>query len=664
MAWNVGTVCCALLVPPDDGPAAHTAIMDNSQRMSDRLTNTANIVIGTAGHIDHGKTSLVRALTGIDTDRLAEEKRRGISIDLGFAHMLLASGAAVSFIDVPGHERFIKNMLAGAGGIDAVVLVVAADESVKPQTLEHFEICRLLGVRSGMVAITKADLAAADRIDQTADDICKLVQGSFLEGAPVVPVSSYTGTGLNELRSELEKLASALAARDSGGFARLPIDRSFAVRGFGTVVTGTLLSGQFKSGDSVELFPARRMLRIRGIQVHGKSVPTAFAGQRAAVNLAGIESGDIQRGFILASGGVFEATLRTDAVLDWAGITDTDHPAAFAGRRVVVHVYTGTAEAEAGLKLLSRSVDRPFLARLAFRQPMLMLPGDRFIIRQASPSMTIAGGTVIDPFPPLRLRRDRTVERLRRLANSDLAERVRLLVGETMQGRRLTSLVNLTGTPGAQLRELVRNDASLFFAEQEQRIVTNEWIARKQELAIEWLEQFHQSNPSVNGAALQTLRQIVFPGLEVSLTDSLLRGIPGVTVQADAVALASHSASFGPREIEAIEAIATTYRSAGFQPPELADVLAKLSLDAKQARPLVDFLFKSKRLVRISTELIFHSEVLAHLRQSLARQCGRQFSVPEFKDWTQVSRKFAIPLLEYLDRERVTRRDGDKRVVL
>jgi selenocysteine-specific elongation factor len=637
--------------------------MKLSQRMSERLIGTAHIVIGTAGHIDHGKTSLVLALTGIDTDRLAEEKRRGISIDLGFAHMPLASGGAVSFIDVPGHERFIKNMLAGVGGIDAVLLVVAADESVKPQTIEHFEICRLLGVRSGLVAITKADLAAADQIDRTADDVRKLVQGSFLEGAPIVVVSSQTGTGLSELRSELEELVSASVTRDAGGFARLPIDRSFAVRGFGTVVTGTLLSGQLNAGDSVEVYPARRALRIRGIQVHGESVPTAFAGQRAAVNLAGVEASDLQRGFILASSGVLDTTLRADAAIDWASIADTD-PAAFVGRRVVVQVYTGTAEAEAGLKLLSRSADRPFPARLVFRQPMLLLPGDRFIIRQASPAITVAGGTVIDPFPPLRLRRDRTLERLRRLADAGLAERVRLLVSEAAQGRSLTSLIKLTGVPGGRLKELIRSDASLFFAEQEQRVITQDWISGKQALTIAWLEQFHKGNPSVRGAALQTLRQALFPGIEVSLTDTLLRRTPGVTVQADAVALTSHSASFSAQELEAIERIEAAYRSSGFQPPELAAVLAKFSLDVKKTRPLVDFLFKSNRLVRVSAEFVFHSDVLTHLRQSLAQQRGRQFSVAEFKDWTQVSRKFAIPLLEYLDRERVTQRDGDKRIVL
>jgi selenocysteine-specific elongation factor len=636
--------------------------MSSSQRMPDLATNQAHIVIGTAGHIDHGKTSLVTALTGIDTDRLAEEKRRGISIDLGFAHLPLRGGT-VSFVDVPGHERFIKNMLAGVGGIDAVLLVVAADESVKPQTVEHFEICRLLGVRCGVVAITKADLASGDRIDETAEEVRELVEGSFLEGAPVVSVSTYTGVGLAELKAELEKLASTSVARGSSGFARLPIDRSFAIRGFGTVVTGTLLGGQLDSGDSVELYPVRRSLRIRGIQVHGGPVSTAFAGQRAAINLAGIEAGDVQRGFVLGPSGVFETTVRADAVIDYANTAGID-TAAFAGRPVTVQVYSGTVEAQARLKLLSRDSGRPILARLAFRQPMLLLPGDRFIIRQSSPSMTIAGGTVIEPFPPLRLRRERNIARLSYLADADLAQRARLLVGETTNGRLLSNLVSATGTPSAQLKELIRSDASLYFADQEQRVLTRDWITKQQALAVKWLENFHEENPAMPGAPLQTFRAAVFQGIEASLADVLLRQMPGVTTRSHSVALGSHSASFTAREIEVIEWIASTYRSAGFQPPELAEVLAISQVNAKQAQPLLEFLFKSNRLVRISGEFIFHCDVLAHLRESLTKVRGREFSVPEFKDWTQISRKFAIPLLEYLDRERVTRRTGDKRVVL
>jgi selenocysteine-specific elongation factor len=637
--------------------------MKSIQGMPEQATSNVNLVVGTAGHIDHGKTALVRALTGIDTDRLIEEKKRGISIDLGFAHLSLPSGATVSFIDVPGHERFIKNMLAGVGGIDAVLLVVAADESVKPQTKEHFEICRLLGVRSGVIAVTKADLATADRADQTTSDIRALVQGSFLDGAPIVLVSAQTGSGLDALKTELEKLASNSVSRNASGFARLPIDRSFAVRGFGTVVTGTLLSGQFSSGDTVDLYPSRRSLRIRGIQVHGKSVSKAFAGQRAAINLAGIEAGDIQRGFVLASSGVFETTLLADAVLDWADTADVD-PSSFAARRVVVQVHSGTVEAEARLKLLSRDPNGPYLARLGFREPMLLLPGDRFIIRQASRSITVAGGTVIDPFPPVRLRRERTVDRLLKLVAADMSQRVRLLVGESAHGRQLQNLVSATGVPAGQMRELILSDSSLFFAEQEQRALTAAWIAGHQANAIKWLEDFHRKNPSVNGAPLQPLRKALFPGIEPTLADTLLRRMPGVSVQADAVALTSHNASFSKREMEVIESISATYRAAGFQPPELSEVLAKSSLDGKQARPLVEFLFKSDRLVRISGDFVFHSEVLANLRRSLIAHRGRRFSVPEFKDWTKVSRKFAIPLLEYLDREHVTRREGDQRVVL
>src|ERR1700761_2200199 len=267
--------------------------------MPDSTNRSAQVVVGTAGHIDHGKTSLVRALTGIDTDRLAEEKRRGISIDLGFAHLGLPNGPSISFIDVPGHERFIKNMLAGAGGIQAVLLVVSAEESVKPQTREHFEICRLLGIRQGLIALTKSDLATAEQITSTRDDMHRLCAGSFLDAAPIIPVSAVTGAGLDTLKRELASLAERMPARNVGGLARLPIDRSFAVKGFGTVVTGTLWSGALQTGDSVQLHPSNQRARIRGLQTHGKAVDRIVGGQRAAVNLTGADHAAILRGFVL-----------------------------------------------------------------------------------------------------------------------------------------------------------------------------------------------------------------------------------------------------------------------------------------------------------------------------------------------------------------------------
>ncbi len=367
--------------------------------------------MGTAGHIDHGKTSLVRALTGIDTDRLAEEKKRGISIDLGFAHMSLPGAERISFIDVPGHERFIKNMLAGVAGIDAVMLIVAADESVKPQTREHFQICRLLHIRRGIVVLTKIDLANADQIAAAQMDVAQLVAGSFLEGAPIVQVSAKTGQGLGDLQQHLAALSREAETRDLSGFARLPIDRSFALKGFGTVVTGTLTRGKLLTGDSVLVHPLGREARVRGLQVHGRPVQQANAGERTAVNLTGIEHSEIVRGFSITSkAGVEPATL-LDAELEWL------NPEAIPASRKQVFVHLGTAEVMAYVKVLS--ADKPY-ARIWLSEAVLVVPGDRLILRRPSPAETIAGGVVIDAFPRRRVNRAKVLARLHALSRASL----------------------------------------------------------------------------------------------------------------------------------------------------------------------------------------------------------------------------------------------------
>ncbi|MGH9639629.1 MAG: selenocysteine-specific translation elongation factor, partial [Bryobacteraceae bacterium] len=383
------------------------------------------LVIGTAGHIDHGKTTLIRALTGIDTDRLEEEKRRGISIDLGFAHMTLPGGQRIAFVDVPGHERFVKNMLAGAGGIDAVLLVVAADESVKPQTREHFDICRLLGVRQGIVALTKTDLANAEQIARASADIAALTKGSFLESAPVV-------AGLDELRRELAALKVPL--RPANGFARLPIDRSFALKGFGTVVTGTLWSGTLHAGKMVQLHPGRRELRVRGLQVHGEPVAASIAGQRTAVNLAGIDAADVHRGEVLTSPGALESTALVDAAIEW--LDEAEAPVS----RGTFLFHSGAAEIVATVKMLDRQSARLWLA-----EPALLLPGDRFVLRQPSPAHTVAGGTIVDAFPPRWMSRTKTAARIQSLGQTDPVKRIEILVEESAAGRRIPDLIRATG---------------------------------------------------------------------------------------------------------------------------------------------------------------------------------------------------------------------------
>ena len=613
------------------------------------------LIVGTAGHIDHGKTSLVRALTGTDTDRLAEEKRRGISIDLGFAHLLLSNGRSISFIDVPGHERFIKNMLAGTGGIQAVLLVVAADESVKPQTREHFDICRLLGIRRGVIALTKADVASAQQMETTGRDVRNLCEHSFLEHASMIPVSAVTGQGLSELRTALSELSESIQPRDSRGLARLPIDRSFALRGFGTVVTGTLWSGRLRAGDVVELLPAKRQVRVRGLHVHGESVQEAVAGQRTAVNLAGIEHSEIQRGQVLIHPDELAMSATLDVSLDWI----PEFRTAKKSGEVLLHL--GTAEIPGTLKILRPGADiEGTLARLMLQQPVLAFPGDRFVLRRPSPAHTVAGGSVIEAFPVVRVNRARTVARLDALWNSDPATRIRILIEESREGCCLPDLVRATGVRADHIREVILSNPDLIFLKGGGRILAKAWLQNQRTKLFTWLTTFHAKNPSAAGAPLAAARL----GLSPELAAIVLEGFAPVRVQGETIFLVNHRAQLNNEQIQILAKIETAFREGGFQPPLPNDVLKEASFDLKQSRTLLESLVKGKRLVRISENVIFHFEVVAHIRASLAAHRGRKFSIPEFKEWMSISRKYAIPLLEYLDREHVTRREGDIRVVL
>jgi len=618
--------------------------------MSDsNMSSSDGLVVGTAGHIDHGKTSLIRALTGIDTDRLAEEKRRGISIDLGFAHLTLPNGRRISFVDVPGHERFIKNMLAGAGGIKAVLLVVAANESVKPQTREHFDICRLLGIEHGVVVLTKVDIASAEQIGAARQDVQKLCAGSFLDGAPVVEVSAQNGRGLADLQSELGRLAAGLAARARNGFARLPIDRSFALKGFGTVVTGTLRNGTLRPGEMVQLQPGEQEARIRAIQVHGQQVDVAVAGQRTAVNLTGIDHSEIQRGLVLTHRNRLDATKLIDVSVDWL------REEVIPSKREEFLLHTGTSETVAMLKMFS-----PGFARLWLANPVLALPGDRFVLRRPSPAETVAGGTVIDAFPPGRLNRTRTLARLKLLAEASSAQRVQLLIEESADGRRFADLIKLTGRPEDELKPVIARNPELVVAEAAQRVVTKAWVDRMRQKLAALLKDFHSKNPAAAGMPMAAARMKLEPNLASVIFDNFA----AVRVQGDVVSLATHKAQLSSDESRSLDQMELAFRQGGFQPPSPGEVFKSSGTDVKKGRGMLEALVKNNRLVRVSEDVIFHAEVLSHIRKSLSAHKGRKFSVPEFKEWTQISRKYAIPLLEYLDRQHVTRREGDARIVL
>lgn len=621
-----------------------------------------NIIVGTAGHIDHGKTALVKALTGIDADRLGEEKRRGITIDIGFAHLQLENGVRLGFVDVPGHERFVKNMLAGVGGIDLVLFVVAADESIKPQTREHFDICRLLGIPKGIIALTKIDLVDAELVELVRLEVEEFTAGSFLEGAPVVPVSSATGAGLAELRRELERAAAEVPEKDASGHFRLPVDRVFTVKGFGTVVTGTMLSGSLEKEAEAEVYPLGRRLRVRGLQVHGAPAARTAAGQRTAVNLSDVEPAELARGMVLAAPGLFAPTRTVDCELE---LLPSARP---LKHRAPVHFHAGTAEVLAEVRLLGGAASlQPGSrgwARLVLRDPVLLLPGDRFIIRMFSPVTTIGGGVVLDTGGVRYRRGDDPGARLAVLASPDTTARIALLVRESGYGMGYPELVRRTGLTVDAIEAAAAGGPFVVLRQPQPWLVDRGWWQEARRRLARALREFHRNNPLLPGMPRQDLRGRELPGAPPFLLDALLADAKEIAAEGEVVRLAAHRVVLKEDERQAREAIERAFEQAGLAVPALPAVLAKSGVEPARARSLLQILLRERRLVRVSEELVFHHSAIEKLREMLAGHKGARFAVPVFKDWTGISRKYAIPLLEYLDRERVTRREGDERVVL
>jgi selenocysteine-specific elongation factor len=630
-----------------------------------------NIIVGTAGHIDHGKSSLVEALTGTHPDRLEEEKRRGITIDLGFA-FLQGNGIQFGFVDVPGHERFVGNMLAGAAGIDLVLLVIAADESIKPQTREHFDICRLLGIQRGLVALTKADLVDRDTLELARLEVEDYLCGSFLQGAPILPVSAKSKEGLPELTKALAEQARQVPGKDVRRDFRLPIDRAFSIKGFGAVVTGTLLTGHVAPGDEIELFPAKQRLRVRGVQSGGKSAERAEAGQRTAVNLAGIDHHSLKRGMTLAVPGRFRATRRVDANLQLLP------SARKLKNRAQVHFHSGSFETMAEVTLFGRAElaagDQSF-AQLKLKQSVLLLPGDRFIIRQCSPLITIGGGAILDPIPRRPQAKEATREQfLSAVERSDKAEILSQLVERSLFGLPQKEIPARTGWTDAEILETVLGLTSA----RRIRMVAPEVpilypASAFDDLAsktVNRVERFHKENPLQPGLAREDLRTALARRLHPEIFRAVLEDLAAqkkLDLQGELVKRAGVQVSLLPEEAKAKEQIEAAFASAGLAVPSVKEVLGKLSIEARRSEKLLQLLLRDKALVRIAPELIFHRDALAGLRPKLAAYKaakGERISVPAFKDLTGITRKYAIPLLEYLDRERVTRRQGDERVIL
>jgi selenocysteine-specific elongation factor len=641
------------------------------------------VVVGTAGHVDHGKTALVEALTGIDTDRLAEEKRRGITIELGFAHLALPGGIVAGVVDVPGHERFVRAMAAGAGGIDVVILVVAADEGIMPQTREHLDICRLLGVPRGVVAVTKSDLLpglGADWLPLLEEEIRTACAGTFLESAAVVPVSARTGEGLPRLVEVLSALSAEVPERPADGPLFLPVDRAFTLKGFGTVVTGTLLSGTLAEGDALALVPpsaAVGELRARTVQVHGKGAPRASAGQRTAVNLPGVEASAISRGQVLVHPGVVPPTSILDVELSL--LEASPRPVRHRSR-LLLHV--GTAQVPCAVALVD---GRPEVApgdtgvaQLRLAAPVAALPGQRFILRGfrtiEGRGKTLGGGRVLAILPRKRRRgRPEHADQLRILAGGD--GDARLLVVLDMAGPAGLSADALLGRTALSPRAVqaglerlgARGQALLF--DRDRRAWVAASVARElQARILEALATFHAAHPLAAGAGREELRGRLPPVTDPRLFARLLAQLQEKTeiaVDGDMVRLRGHAAASGGQGGALKDRVAAILKEGALAPPRVVELPLLAAASVPDVTAVLKLLAAEGIAVRVSPEIWFDGAAVAGLRERLVThlRARKEISTPEFKELVGATRKHVIPLAEYFDREKVTLRVGEKRLL-
>jgi selenocysteine-specific elongation factor len=631
-----------------------------------------HIIVGTAGHIDHGKTALVKALTGIDADRLQEEKERGITIDIGFANLTLDTETTLGFVDVPGHEKFIKNMLAGIGGIDFVLLVIAADESVMPQTREHLEICSLLHIKQGLTVLTKIDNVERDMADLVEIEVREFLKGSFLENSPIVRVSSLTGEGIPHLIEMLRDFARKIKPKDAAGVFRLPIDRCFTMRGFGTVITGTLVAGQIQKEEEVEIFPPGRTVRVRNIQVHGHPANEARAGQRTALNLQGVEVADIVRGMVLTSPGLFQASSMFDCHFE---LLSSAPKAIETRKRIRFHI--GTAELMGYIVLIGQERLEPGEAafvQIRLEQPAFALPGDRFIVRQYSPMITIGGGEILDPMPAKHGRNDlAAVEKLRSLKEGSVDDRLMTIIEEAgLETATLSQLVARLGLHPGRARERLAAMAKAArirtIGESPLTVVSASVFKNAADRIASEVQQYHRSNPLVQGIGREELKTHLgsASGLLFDALLDLLTKDKKITVVQEVVQEFGRTVTLKADEQRIREKLKDRFRSLGLQVPSADELIDSLKLDRDTARKIIQLMVKENGLVKITEDVFADRTAIDKLISDLKalKSKNPKLGVGEFKNLTGVSRKYAIPLLEYLDRQRVTRRMGDARVIL
>jgi selenocysteine-specific elongation factor len=636
-----------------------------------------SIIVGTAGHIDHGKSALVRALTGRDPDRLPEEKRRGITIDLGFADLQLGD-LRIGFVDVPGHERFVKNMLAGAHGIDVVALVIAADEGVMPQTREHFDICRLLGVQTGLIVITKTDLVEEEMITLVRAEAEELVSGSFLEGAPVLAVSAKSGAGLDQLKSTLQDLGRLVPTRSMDSVSRLPVDRAFTIKGFGAVITGTLVTGEIVEGAELQLLPSTTRVRARGLQVHGTTVAHATAGQRTAINLGGVDASMIERGMVLAP----VARLRATQIID-THVTVLKNAARALRSRARVRVHIHGAEVLARVQVLTAGAQlapgESGFVQLRLESPVVAVAGERFIIRSYSPSQTAAGGLILDPFAIKHRSRDLAGirQRLERLKGANASDRVSIFVESSGDlGQRFADLAARTGWNDETLTQaltLAKQGGTV--VDCEGVFVSTQTFQLLKQAAVDEVSEHHRKEPLGRGAARETLRERRFAHTPPEVFRAVLGALElegELVSDRDVVRARTHTVELSSDDAELKDRLAKVYEQAQLEPPTLDEALQTAGVNSAQrnhGRKVLQLLIDGSIVVRVQGELFFHRNALDRLIARLKEfadqhEPDRTIDVAKFKELAGVSRKYAIPLLEFLDRERITRRAGDHRAIL
>lgn len=627
------------------------------------------IIMGTAGHIDHGKTTLVKALSGIDCDRLKDEKKRGITIELGFAYLDLHSGDRLGIIDVPGHEKFVKNMVAGAAGIDFVLLTVAADEGIMPQTREHVEICSLLGIQEGLVAITKTDMVDPDLLELALDEVQEFTQGTFLETAEIFSVSAHTGEGVPELLNAIDAKAAGLSSIQESDLFRLPVDRVFSMRGYGTVITGTLVSGDIKTGETIQIYPGERKSKVRGLQVHSQSVETALTGQRTAMNLSGLEVGDLERGMCLARPG----SLFPWPVWDVELTSLPTAPRALKHRKEI-HLHHGSREILARVYLLDREQlesGETCPAQIRFPQPMVGCYGDRFVIRAYSPLRTVAGGILLNPIGRKIKRFSEKVQLISGLKTDDLQAIIQLqleLAG--IQGLDLPSLQVVAGRSLKKilkaLQELGSAQKTFVFDREEQRYVTGTVVQDLSWSLLEHIRNYHRKNPMKKGMAKGMLSSGWGKNIPAKLVHFLVeRSVKSgeLVSENDLLRLPEHTISMAKDQTELKAELLKRYEQAGLEPPNLKDLLESLQAGKKEALPVLDLLISEGQIIRLNDNLYFSAQALDRIQAMVMDFFATKsdMSPTDFKELSGLSRKYSIPLLEYLDKQKITMRVGDVR---